>query len=297
MITKRSILKGEAVRITINKERCIKCNKCFDVCPLNRVFGIPSLEDKLAGHLCIECGSCIAICPQEAITINDLGPAMEIQNIPSDEEMLHLIKQRRSVRIFKSQKIRQEDWEKLLEAVRYSPTGHNAQYIDIMIIESPEILKKLSEVGMGLLKKFARHLNKPILSSVYKKILGQHTFSVFSKAALLYEQQKKAMEQGQDPILFHAPALMLFIAPRSEFMSKNDADLAAQTVALYAPTLGLGTCYSGISMAAFSGLNPSIKGVVKIPNGYKVCNALIIGYEKHDYRYIPPRRNRNVYYV
>jgi nitroreductase/NAD-dependent dihydropyrimidine dehydrogenase PreA subunit len=297
MFTNQAISKEGVVRIVVDKEKCINCHKCLDACPLVRVFGFKSLKDEFAGNICIECGACMAICPQSAITINDLGPAQSVQTMPSSEEVLNLIRRRRSIRAFKKQKVRQEDWEQLLEAVKYAPTGHNAQYIDIMIIESPEVLKKISKAGMDLCKKFSSHLTKPILSMIYKRILGEHTFLVFSKTALFYKQQKEAFDQGEDPILFHAPALMLFLAPKSEFMSKNDADLAAQTVALYAPTLGLGTCYSGVAMAAFSGLVPSIKKAVSIPKGNKVFNALIVGYEKHEYRYIPPRKDRNIYYV
>ena len=80
-------------------------------------------------------------------------------------------------------------------------------------------------------------------------------------------------------------------------MSKNDSDLAAQTTALLAPALGLGTCYSGIVTAAFNGVYPAIKKVVPIPEGYSVFNALIVGYPKHRFPYISPRKSRNITYI
>jgi nitroreductase len=239
----------------------------------------------------------MAICPQEAVSVGDHALAAPVGEVPPSDKVLNLIKARRSVRAFEEQKVKREDWEKLVEAIKYSPTGHNAQYIDVMIVESPEALNEISKIGMDMMKQFSRLINKPVLRSLYKRMLGDHTYSVFSKNALFYEQQKALVERGLDPILFHAPALMLFIAPKSEAMSKNDADLAAQTVALYAPTLGLGTCYSGIAMVAFSGQNSSAKKVVRIPQGYKVCSALMVGYPKHQYRYIPYRKDRKVYYA
>jgi len=115
--------------------------------------------------------------------------------------------------------------------------------------------------------------------------------------ALFYNQQKDAFEQGLDPILFNPPALMIFLAPETEQMSQAEASMAAQTVALYAPALGLGTCYSGIVMVLFSISNAAIKKVVPVPRGYEVYSALIVGYPKHARRFILYRRERNVYRI
>jgi nitroreductase/NAD-dependent dihydropyrimidine dehydrogenase PreA subunit len=297
MLANRTALAGEPVRISVDKEKCSECDKCLEVCPLIRYIGFKSMEEQPARYLCIECGACSAVCPNDAVSVGDLGSGTPVGKVPSSDEALNLIRTRRTIRSFRRQKVKQEDWDKLLEAVKYSPTGHNAQYIDVVIVESPEVLNEISDIGMGLVKKFAGLLNRPILRPMFKKMMGEHAYTVFSKAALFYEQQEEIVQRGADPILFHAPALMLFTGPKSGTMSKNDADLAAQTVALYAPTLGLGTCYSGIVMVAFDGLSRSITRLVQIPQGYKVFNALIVGYAKPHYRYIPYRKARNVHYV
>jgi nitroreductase len=239
----------------------------------------------------------MAVCPQGAISISGLPAAIPAGDIPSGEEMLNLIKMRRSIRAFKDQKIKQEDWERLIEAVKYSPVGHNSQYIDVMIVESPEALAEISRIGMDFWKKAAMFINKPVLRRIFRRMLGDHAFSVFSKVAPFYDRQKALLEQGHDPILFNAPALMLFLAPETEPMGQAEADMAAQTVALYAPALGLGTCYSGIVMVLFSTSNAAIKKVVEVPPGYKVYSALIVGYPKHARHFVPHRRERNVYRV
>lgn len=295
MSAKPSVLTGKPVRITIDKEKCIECHRCLDACPLVRFAGFESLEDQFIGYVCLQCGGCVAVCPQGAISIGDLPPATPTGKVPSSDEVLNLIKARRSVRAFKDQRVRQEDWDKLVEAVKYSPVGHNSQYIDVMIIESPEILKEISRIGMDFWKKTAMLINKPIFRRIFRRTLGEHAFHVFSRAAPFYDQQKDAFERGLDPILFNAPALMLFLAPGTETMGQAEADMAAQTVALYAPALDLGTCYSGIVMVLFSNSNAAIKKVVQVPKGYKVYSALIVGYPKDARYYIPYRRERNVY--
>ena len=60
----------------------------------------------------------------------------------------------------------------LLEAVKYSPTGHNAQDLDIMIVETPETLKEFSKIGMNLVKFFSKTVNVSILRPILKKKLG-----------------------------------------------------------------------------------------------------------------------------
>jgi nitroreductase/NAD-dependent dihydropyrimidine dehydrogenase PreA subunit len=297
MLDNHSLLTGEPVKIMVNKDKCHECNQCLDACPLTRCLGFKTLEEQALRYLCIQCGACMATCSYEAISIDGLAAMPPIASIPSGDEMLNLIKQRRSIRAFKDRPVKPEDWGKLIEAVKYSPTGHHVQQIDIMIIQSPEVLGKLAQIGMELFKMLSWRINKPIFSSIYKKMLGEHTFSVFSKAALFYKQQVEMVAQGDDPVLFNAPAIMLFLGSKSELMAKTEADLAAQTVALYAPTLGLATCYSGIVSASFSGMYPAIKNVVKIPEGQVVHNALIVGYPKHKSSSIPYRKDRNIYYV
>jgi nitroreductase len=168
-----------------------------------------------------------------------------------------------------------------------------------MIIESTEILNKISNIGMELLKNMSHLVNKPVLRHIYKRLMGRHTYATVSKLLLLTNLQQEMVERGDDPILFHAPALMLFLTRKLEQMGQIEADLAAQTMALYAPTLGLGTCYAGIVMLAFSGVGASskIKKIITLPKGYAVSNALIVGYAEHQYRNIPDRKNLNVYYL
>lgn len=297
MLNDHPISTGQPVTILLDKEKCHDCNLCLEACPLTQCLGFKTLEEPALRSMCIRCCACMAICPHEAITIDGMVASSRVAPIPSNGEMLNLVKQRRSARAFKAQPVKPEDWEQLLEAVQYSPTGHNVQCIDIMIIQSPEVLSKLAQAGMELFRTLSQRIDKPLLSSVYKKMLGPHTYSFFSRASRFYDQQVELVAQGEDPVLFNAPAIMLFLGPKAELMAKTEADLAAQTVALCAPTLGLATCYSGIVSASFSGMYPGIKKIVTIPPGYMVHNALIVGYPKYHASYIPTRKARNVYYV
>ncbi|MFX0099415.1 MAG: nitroreductase family protein [Candidatus Hodarchaeota archaeon] len=297
IIKETPLLMKNFVKINVDAEKCVKCNKCLEICPLTQYLCFESLEDQYMGNMCIECCSCLAVCPEKAIRINDHVPDTLVGKIPSIDEALDLVKFRRTTRAFKKEKVKREDWDKLLEAVKYCPTGHNAQDTDIMIIESPEILQGISKICMELVKLFSKIMNISILRPMFKKTLGEHPYNTFAKAALFYEQQVKRVEKGWDPALFHAPALMLFIGPKTGKMNRDEADFAAQAVTLCAPTLGLGTCHSGLTMVAFEMKGRAMKKIVKIPKNQKVYSALLVGYAKSLPQYVPYRKARNVYYL
>ena len=69
MIMKHKYLKN-VTTIAYNKETCIGCGRCVEVCP----HGVFDLIDKIARIVdrdsCMECGACAMNCPVEAIEVN-----------------------------------------------------------------------------------------------------------------------------------------------------------------------------------------------------------------------------------
>ncbi len=55
------------MKAVVNKEKCIGCGQCVDVCPVDAI----KLEDGIAviSDECLECGACVSVCPVEAIAI------------------------------------------------------------------------------------------------------------------------------------------------------------------------------------------------------------------------------------
>jgi Uncharacterized Fe-S center protein len=55
------------MKATVDKEKCLGCGQCVDVCPVGAI----KLEDGKAviSDECLECGACESTCPVGAISL------------------------------------------------------------------------------------------------------------------------------------------------------------------------------------------------------------------------------------
>ena len=278
--------------VNFDLNSCTKCKKCDLSCPLVKWLGYKRINDAPYEN-CFKCGHCIAACPVNAIEHKEIKVQKSNIELPSEEQMYNQILYRRSIREYKRDKISKEHWNKLIDAVRYAPSSKNFQNIDLIIIESEAIIKKLSDAVLQMRLKLNKNFNIPILNTIYKRVLGKLTFEKTKKDIDLVNIQLSSRNRGQDPILFNAPGVMLFLGPKNEIMSKIDSVIAAQNVTILASSMKIGTCFNGLLTFAFSGMYPPIKKIIAIPQKYTVFSALTLGYEKYKFTSIPIKRERN----
>ena len=63
--------------------------------------------------------------------------------------VLEAIKERRSIRAFKSQNVSAEIIEKLINAARWAPSAGNIQPWEFIIVRKPKIKRRLAEAALG----------------------------------------------------------------------------------------------------------------------------------------------------
>jgi ferredoxin len=56
------------IRASIDKERCVRCGICADVCPAHAV--VITEEVMINSNRCNGCGTCVDECPNEAISLS-----------------------------------------------------------------------------------------------------------------------------------------------------------------------------------------------------------------------------------
>lgn len=135
-------------------------------------------------------------------------------------ETIQTILNRRSIRRFTSEQIRDQDLKTILECGLYAPNGKNLQYPRFLVIQDPERLEQLNQVirdelaGMEVIE--GQFLNSGIL---------------------------RARKEGYH-FIYHAPTLISAVAPRNHGNSMADCACALENMQLAATALGLGACWS-----------------------------------------------------
>ncbi len=147
--------------IIVDEDLCTGCGICSEVCPL-RVIVIkeengPEVVAEREPY-CIECGHCEACCPESALVLDIEGreaPAHAAGGSVtlSPEEIGYYMKNRRSVRHYKSEQVPRETIGAMLDIARYAPSGSNSQPVEWLVVHDPVKVRALA----GLTVDWMRH--------------------------------------------------------------------------------------------------------------------------------------------
>ena len=253
-------------KVSIDREKCIGCESCVKDCI---TYSLEMSENKAqvaegGDDRCISCQHCFAICPTGAISFDGKNPQdAETPNFGNPDDLLKLIKSRRSVRQFKQDEITADDWNKIKSMLPYIPTGCNFNGLHFSFVESRTAMDKLNE-----------YTRKTLLKLISNKFT--------SKYAGKFARFKTAFENGEDIIFRQAPAMIVVSSSIKAPCANVDPIIALSYIELYVNSLGLGTCWCGFAQSCFK-IMPKLSEFVKIPDGYKPVYAMLIGYPSVNY--------------
>ena len=276
-------------------EKCIKCSKCALAC------GPQVIEMTKQGPVeklptCIECGHCISVCPVDAITHINMPSDEFLQVVDpniSFEQFNNLTRNRRSMRRFKKKSVALGDLEKIIESVRYIPTGTNAQELQYLIITDKEIIQSIED-GMAKIFKLANRLSKGIfMKFLLNMILGKDEAK---KTRISLSKVIERSNSGLHPHLKNAPAMIIIHVEKETPMAKYDAGIAEYHINLACETMGLGSCLIGFHVV-LSKYFKNIRKLSKIPKGHKILGTIVLGYPDIQYLRTCSRRKLNVKYI
>lgn len=242
--------------ITIDKEKCIRCGLCISDCLSSCIeFDEDNFPKMTAEERCISCQHCLAICPTGALSFNEKHPensqAVDYNNI------LGLIKSRRSVRQYKDEEISEETFSQLKEMLPFIPTGCNSHSLHFSIVEKKSAMDTIrNRVNELLIKTMSYKALAPIVNK-------------FSK-------YKDAFINGEDVIFRGAPHMVVVSSPVTAPCATVDPIIALSYFELYAQHLGLGTCWCGFAQVCLK-IFPEICEMLEIPSGYKPVYVMLLG--------------------
>lgn len=198
---------------------------------------------------CIVCGHCVDVCPTDSVIHSAFPPekthVIDYAQLPAPEQVMLLIKSRRSNRAITSKPVPREMLEQIVEAARYAPTASNKQQVSFTLVTDPIKLRQISDFTIDKLSSTAKKLSNPLIKVWLKPFLRDSYNSLPALSRL-----KQEHEAGNDPILRKATALLIFHTPKSNGFGCQDANLAYQNASLMAQSLGVSQIYMGFVVKA-----------------------------------------------
>lgn len=177
-------------------------------------------------------------------------------------EVLKAIKNRRSVRSYLPEQIKQEDLELIIEAGIYAPTAHNDQPWHFTIIQNKETIRYISDK---------------------------------SKELMVKSETEWMRNMGSNPkidLTYNAPTLIIVSGKKDALAPKIDCSAAIENMLIAAESLNIGSVWLGL-VTFFLKLEAEVKKL-GIPEGYEPYYGVALGYKATEKELIAPKRNLNV---
>lgn len=267
--------------VLIDYDNCTNCGICLEGC--DRCFSRDDGKISVSADstCCSICGRCVSLCPENAITHSemDMDNFHEIHkmNFISTDDFFEFLRQRRSHRSFMDKGIPEQDIKELVEIVRYSPTGSNSQSVELLVIQNPAKIKRLSDLAVEFMVESGIEAEKTLEKPGSEDKTSPEEIAQMEMMAVYGKVMKENSEKGMDPVFYNAPAVMVFHALDAGFSKKDDCVIASTTMGLLARTMGLEYTYIGILQGAADNY-PPVMEELNLPEGNKVYSVIIIGY-------------------
>jgi len=180
-------------------------------------------------------------------------------------EVLNVIKSRRSVRSYKTEQLNKESIEAIIEAGIYAPTAHNDQPWHFTVIQNQEMLQ---------------HIDKIAKSEMAKSEV---------------EWIKKMSANPEFSLTYHAPTLVIVSGRKDGMAWTTDCAAAIQNMLLAAESLNIGSVWLGLLRFFFEQKDEVQK--LGIPEGYEPFYGVALGYKEKEQATAPKRNMEVVNYI
>jgi len=258
-----------ATFIEVDSGKCVKCGDCIAACP-TCVLEMGDNGPQVRDDQCIECGHCVSVCPTDAIDNKRTPRAgqepFDAKKLPTREEAACFLRTRRSIRGYLDRPVPRKTIEELLDLARTAPTGGNTQGVEFLVIHDRQTRHEITAAVMAWAERsldLAPHL-APMVA--------------YHRAG------------GGDNVLRGAPCLILALMDEAtKPMFRRNGTFALAYAELFAPMLGLGSCWMGLVEAAATAGDRQLLSLLALPKGKVVTGAIIAGFPRYHHRRIPAR--------
>lgn len=209
-------------------------------------------------------------------------------------ELVQLMASLRSCRNFSDKPISREIIEDLVNIATLAPSGSNQQEWSFNVLDEPSQVAALA----GYTAEYVRSINKLTSIAPLRKITS---LLGYKEAEQYYERYNhefgRDLEEWdnsrRDFVFYNAPCAILIGIPRVLGTPVEDAMLVAHNIRLAAHTMGLGTCFVGISVRAMQARKSIIKKM-GLPTDEDIPAVIAIGWPNKDEKYVKTIQRRSL---
>jgi nitroreductase len=222
------------------------------------------------------------------------------------QDILKLIQERQSIRASFDPKrpIAKQYLKQILEAARWSPTPHNMQNFEIIVIDDKKLLKKIGNIRSPITEEFLRENYQQLSFSekelLQKKVglLGTWFPAEWRNPAKLGEVARKSKPFSLSEIMDGSQTILIVIydsrkrAPASEgdFLGIISLGCVMENMWLMAQSLGI--AFHIISDFGENPVEKETKKILNIPEYMKLAFGCRLGYPiSKPYKRLRVRRN------
>ena len=167
--------------------------------------------------------------------------------------------------------------EKLLEIACTAPSAKNSQPWHWTVVEEPAEVKRLAALVIAWMR------------SVIEKYPEQA-----EERGLL--RVVASWDAGQERICRGAPHMIVVHGDKNYGFGAEDGALALSYLELFAPTIGLGSCWGGYFYSAVNAYPPLFEAL-GLPAEHRAFGAVMVGYPKLKYQRLPLRNQPRITWI
>ena len=219
-----------------------------------------------------------------------------VTNIPP-ENMRNLLLSRRSIRAYEEKPVPKELIDQLIEVGIHAGTSSNGQTENFIVIQDQKLLSGLEKIVIEVMwDKGIKYLGPSIGQNLAKTQIGEE---MLRQAIPYYHiiNNRRNNNQLVGMVFRNAPVVIVIHGLRTNFMAHANCSIAVRNMEIMAKTMSLGTCWVGFLSAAAHLSKKKIERYLDIPDDHGIYGAMMVGYPKHEYKKIPPRKERQVRWI
>jgi nitroreductase len=210
-----------------------------------------------------------------------------------EEQLLHLLSWRRSVRRFEPRDVPRSTIEKIMAAAGCMPSGGNSHSHRFTVLTDGPVRGGLNRELRSIYAIRRRLLRSTLLRRLFLLLVDKKTraflrdTTYLKRVSYLLEQY----ERGQDPVFYNAPVAIIVHSRNPVPTPAEDCVLAAYNIVLMAQVLGLGSCFVSLAQSAING-SRKCKILLGMRRSDRVHAVVVLGYPAVDFQRAVPRERQ-----